>query len=67
MLTCFTVCARVFAVIDVKGKGSISRDQVVLALRMLNLNPIDSEVETLLNENGKQTRSIYELLHYTRI
>jgi len=57
----------VFAVIDVKGKGSISRDQVVLALRMLNLNPIDSEVETLLNENGKQTRSIYELLHYTRI
>jgi len=48
-----SVCAKVFAVIDVKGRGSISRDQIPLALRMLNFNPVDSELENLLKLEPK--------------
>ncbi|WAR01823.1 CALM-like protein [Mya arenaria] len=48
------ICAKVFAVIDVKGRGSIPRDQIPLALRMLNHNPIDSEVERLLVDTNTE-------------
>lgn len=40
------------------GHGYISRDQMVMALRMLNFNPIDSELEDLLSENDNTSNSL---------
>lgn len=57
-------CARVFASVDVSGQGYISRDQMLLALRMLNFNPIDSEVEELLHENDNKTFSFEEFVSF---
>lgn len=46
--------ARVFAAVDVKGRGCLSRDQLIFALRILNFNPIDSEIEEMMEENNKE-------------
>ncbi|XP_045176966.1 squidulin-like isoform X2 [Mercenaria mercenaria] len=48
-------CARAFASVDVNGRGYISRDQMIMALRILNFNPIDSEVEEMLQENDNKS------------
>ncbi|XP_060581357.1 uncharacterized protein LOC132737975 [Ruditapes philippinarum] len=57
-------CTRAFASVDVNGRGYISRDQMILALRILNFNPIDSEVEDMLHENESQSFTYEEFVNF---
>ncbi|KAL4224932.1 hypothetical protein ACF0H5_015628 [Mactra antiquata] len=44
-------CAHVFATVDIEGHGCLTYDQMMLALRILNFNPIESEIQKMLAGN----------------
>ena len=59
--------AVVFATLDRKGRGTVSRDDVIRALQILQLNPTLEEVECLLQkyqQHGNNAQeSIQKFLH----
>ncbi|XP_052271979.1 myosin regulatory light chain-like isoform X3 [Dreissena polymorpha] len=64
-------CTKVFAMVDVKERGSISRDELLLGLRLLNCNPVDSEISQRLHNSATELnfegflRFVSETIHLT--
>ena len=54
MYAFFVEYAKVFALLDREGRGTITRHDVIRALQLLRLNPTLEETENLLQESQQE-------------